>query len=74
MASSMGEEIDILRSLITSYEDRLMDANDLAFFLATHNFDAIPRDGYVELSLDDKRYKLIPNGEKAGLCDINDLS
>jgi hypothetical protein len=46
-----------------------MNAQDLAFFLATHNYNAMPRDGY-ELNLNCIIYKLIPNSEKPGLCDI----
>jgi hypothetical protein len=30
----------------------------------------VPKDGYVELDLNGKILKLIPNGEKSGLCDI----
>jgi hypothetical protein len=47
-----------------------MDTQDLAFFLATHNYNAVPRDGYVELNLNGTIYKLIPNSKKPGLCDI----
>jgi len=71
MASAMGEDISDLKKLISGNEDTRMNSQDLAFFLATHNFDAVPRDGYVELNLNGTICKLIPNGVKEGLCDIS---
>ncbi len=69
-ASVMGEDISDLKNLISGNEDTRMNSQDLAFFLATHNYNAVPRDGYVELNLNGLIYKLIPNSEKPGLCDI----
>ena len=69
-ASAMGEDISDLKKLISGNEDTRMDTQDLAFFLATHNYNAAPRDGYVELNLNGTIYKLIPNRDKTGLCDI----
>jgi predicted small secreted protein len=69
-ASAIGEDISDLKKLISGNEDTRMDSQDLAFFLATHNYDAMPKDGYVELNLNGIICKLIPNGEKPGLCDI----
>jgi hypothetical protein len=46
-----------------------MNAQDLAFFLAFHGCDVIPKNGYVELNLDGKILKLVPNGPEPGLCD-----
>jgi predicted transcriptional regulator len=66
----MGEDISDLENLISSNEDALMNSRDLAFFLVTHNFNAVPKDGYVELDLNGTIYTLIPNSEKPGLCDI----
>jgi hypothetical protein len=37
-----------------------MTSNDLAFFLASHNFDATPKDGYVEVKLDGLVHKRSP--------------
>ena len=48
-----------------------MSVQDLAFYLVTHNYDAAPRGGYVELQLDGVSYRLVPNGNKPGLCDIS---
>jgi hypothetical protein len=70
MASAMNEDISDLKKLISGNEDARMNSQDLAFFLATHNYDAVPRGGYVELNLNGTIYKLIPNGEKPGLSDI----
>ena len=70
MALAMGEDISDLKKLISVNEDVRMNSQDLAFFLATHNYSAMPRDGYVELNLNGIICKLIPNGEKPGLCDI----
>lgn len=71
-ASASGNEISELRKCVNSFDDPKMTVQDLAFFLATHNYDATPRDGYVELQLDGERYKLVPNGDTPGLCDIEE--
>ena len=69
-ASAIGEDISDLKNLISGNEDTRMNSQDLAFFLATHNYNAVPRDGYMELNLNGIIYKLSPNSEKPGLCDI----
>lgn len=69
-ASAIGEDISDLKGLISVNEDTRMDSQDLAFFLATHNYNAIPKEGYVNVNLDGKICKLVPNGDKPGLCDI----
>ena len=69
-ASAQGENISDLKKLISSNEDTRMNSQDLAFFLATHNYNAEPKDSYVELNLNGMICKLIPNGEKPGLCDL----
>ncbi|MHB8119491.1 MAG: hypothetical protein ACYDHX_12285 [Methanothrix sp.] len=69
-ASAIGEDISDLKNLISGNEDTRMNSQDLAFFLVTHNYSAVPRGGYVELNLNGIIYKLIPNREKPGLCDI----
>ena len=63
-----GDTLD-LKELISSNEDVRMNAQDLAFFLAFHGYDVIPKDGYVELNLNGKILKLVPNGAEPGLCD-----
>ena len=68
--TATGEDISDLKKLISTNEDTHMNSKDLAFFLATHNYNAIPDGGYTELNLNGKIYKLAPNGNKPGLCDI----
>jgi len=70
-ASASGDDISDLRARIFSFDDPRITVQDLAFFLLTHNFDAKPMGDYVELNLNGAIYKLIPNGDKPGLCDIS---
>lgn len=67
-----ASENDILelKKLIASFDDPKITSQDLAFYLLTHNFDAKPMGDYVELNLNGANYRLIPNGDKPGLCDI----
>jgi hypothetical protein len=69
-ASAESDDLYSLRNLITSFEDSLINSPDLAFFLATHNYDAVPRDNHVDLNLNGKVYQLFPNGDAPGLCNI----
>ncbi len=69
---AFAEEED-LTELVMSFDDPHMTSYDLAFFLATHDFDATPKAGYVIVNLDDKVYKLTPNGEAAGLADVVEM-
>jgi len=68
--SASGESISDLKSMISSFDDPHMDAQDLAFYLASHGFDAAPRGSYVEVSLGGEMCKLLPNGSEPGLCSI----
>ncbi|OPX79690.1 MAG: hypothetical protein A4E45_00523 [Methanosaeta sp. PtaB.Bin039] len=65
-----AEELADLRMLISWPSDPHMDSYELAFLLATHNFQATPKDGYVLVFLDEGICKLIPNGKRPGLADI----
>jgi hypothetical protein len=47
------------------------EIQELAFFLATYNYRAVPKDGCVEVDLNGRICKLIPNGNEPGLCDIS---
>ena len=69
-ASASSEDISDLKKLISVNEDSRMNSQDLAFFLVTHNYSAVPKDGYVNIDVDGKIYKLVPNGDNPGLCDI----
>lgn len=51
-----------LTKLISQNCDARMTPNDLAFFLATHNFDATPKDGYVQVKIDGTIHKVVLNG------------
>jgi hypothetical protein len=56
--------------LISENDDPYMTASDLAFFLATHSYDATPKEGYVLVRLGKNAYRLIPNGLQPGLAEI----
>jgi hypothetical protein len=47
-----------------------MTAEDLAFFLAMHNFDATPKDGFVQVKVNGTIYNLVPNGANPGLANL----
>jgi hypothetical protein len=64
------DSISELKSTISSFDDPRMNAEDLAFYLVTHEFDAKPKDGYVEVGLEGKICKLTPNGSAPGLCTL----
>ena len=59
-----------LMKLILGDEDPLINVNDLAFLLVTHDFDAIPKGDYVEVRLNSTIYKLVPNGRYSGLANM----
>ena len=69
-ASAGSDDLSSLRTLIASFEDSRICSSDLAFFLATHNYDAVPRGDHVDLFLGGMIYRLVPNGNAPGLCDI----
>lgn len=71
-ASGGGNDLDEMKQLLASLNDPKMAVSDLAFFLATHNYDARPTKDYVELKLDGKVYKLVPNGDN-GSCKVTPL-
>ena len=68
--SASNASISDLKSTVTAFEDAHMNADDLAFYLATHNFDARPNGGHVEVNLGSSTCKLTPNGSAPGLCSI----
>lgn len=69
-ASDCAEEND-LWLLISSYEDIGITVQDLAFFLATHGFDATPEKSYVTVKFSDgSEAYLTPNGGEARLADL----
>jgi hypothetical protein len=70
MAFGEIENITSLKNLITSFDDQGINSQDLAFFLVTHNYDATPVGSHVEVKINGEVYKLTPNGDRPGLCDI----
>ena len=68
-ASGTVDHADLLK-LISENEDPFVTSNDLAFFLASHDFDATPNTGYVEVKLYGAVYKAVPNGNEPGLADL----
>jgi len=68
---SSASSLHDLNGLISSFEYSRISVRDLAFYLVSHDFDATPEDGYVLVWLDGTAYRLDPNGEGAGLCDIS---
>ena len=60
-----------MTKLISQSCDARMTPNDLAFFLASHNFDATPKDGYVHVKIDGTIYKVVANDENSGLANIS---
>jgi hypothetical protein len=69
-ASASSASLSDLNSIVSSFNDPLMGAKDLAFYLATHDIDATPKGDYVEVNLGGDIYKLAPNGSAPGLASI----
>ncbi len=68
-AASASDDISNVKKLISTSNDPKMSIQDLAFFLATHNYDVRPLKDYVELRLNGHVYKLTPNSGKSELCE-----
>jgi len=73
LASGVDEYAEFSK-LISQNEDTRITADDLAFFLATHNYDATPMDSYVQVKIDDIIYMVVPNGDHPGLGDLSIIS
>ncbi|MGA9098352.1 MAG: hypothetical protein WB392_05410 [Methanotrichaceae archaeon] len=73
-ATAASDDIQNIKKVVSTSNDPKMSVQDLAFFLATHNYDVTPKDGYVELRLDGQVYELTPNGDKLNLCDMAKLN
>lgn len=59
-----------LMTQILGIEDPLINVNDLAFLLVTHDFDAVPKGDHVEVRLNNTIYKLVPNRRYPGLANV----
>jgi len=58
-----------LTELISQYQDTHMTVEDLAFFLATHNYNATPKEGYVQVIVGGTIYGAVPNST-TGLAEL----
>lgn len=67
---SASTDYQDLLDLSNANEDMRINAQDLAFLLVTHNFDATPRGDHVEVRINGSIYLVTPNAGKAGLADI----
>jgi hypothetical protein len=72
--SSAAADNSALIMLISHNEDSRMGVKDLAFFLVTHDFDAVPKKDYVEVHINDTVYNLVPNGQYPGLANETEMS
>ena len=68
--SASSNSLSDLKSSISGFDDPRMSAQDLAFFLVSHGFDASPKDNFVEVDLGDHTCKLTPNGSAPGLASV----
>jgi hypothetical protein len=69
-ASGVAESTELYK-IISQNEDTNITPNDLAFFLATHNCDATPKNSYVQVKIDGTICKVVPNGSQPGLADLS---
>jgi hypothetical protein len=68
--SASNASLSDLKTHISSFDDFRMNVQDLAFYLASHGFDASPKGGYVEVDLGGQICMLAPNGSAPGLASI----
>jgi len=68
--SASSNSLSDLKSSISGFDDPRMGAQDLAFYLASHGFDATPKGGFVEVDLGGHVHNLTPNGSAPGLASI----
>ncbi|VVB64494.1 Uncharacterised protein [uncultured archaeon] len=59
-----------LKEAISQCQDTHVTVEDLAFFLATHNYNATPKDGYVQVTINSMVYRAVPN-RTTGLAEIS---
>ena len=70
--TAFGEVVENhdLAKVISQYHGTHIVDEDLAFFLATHNYNATPKDGYVQITIDGTVYSAVPNSE-TGLAELS---
>jgi hypothetical protein len=64
--ASAVEDISDVKNLISSLEKPAMSSQEMAAFLTAHGFDAVAKNGYTELALEGKIFKITPRAEKPG--------
>ena len=69
-ASGVADSKEMTK-LISQSGDARMTPNDLAFFLATHNYDATPKDGYVQVKIDGTIYTVVINSADSGIVSLS---
>ena len=69
ISTGVADKSELMKQIL-GIEDPLINVNDLAFLLVTHDFDAIPKGDYVEVRLNNTIYKLVPNGRYPGLANV----
>jgi hypothetical protein len=72
--SASSDSLPDLKATIYGFDDPRMDTEDLAFFLASHGFDATPKGSFVEVDLNGHVHKLTPNGPAPGLAWIEAIT
>jgi hypothetical protein len=66
---AVAENNDLMKE-ISQYHDTHMTIEDLAFFLATHNYNATPKESYVQITIGGTIYKAVPNST-TGLAELS---
>jgi len=64
--SSAVEDITDVMNIILSSEKLVMSSPEMAAFLTAHGFDAVAKNGYTELALTGKIFKITPSADKPG--------
>ena len=64
--ASAVEDISDVMNLILSSEKLVMSSPEMAAFLTAHGFDAVAKNGYTELALTGKIFKITPSADKPG--------
>jgi hypothetical protein len=72
-ASASSSSLSDLKTLVSSFDDSRMNVQDLAFYLASHGFDAQPKGGYVEVDLGGHIYKAHPKRLSSGALQYSGL-
>ena len=68
--ASTVEDISDVMNLILSSEKPIMSSQEMAAFLTAHGFDAVAKNGYTELALTGKIFKIIPSADKPGSYEM----